>query len=282
VSLAPESFSSRRDTIAFVVCLILSFAVRVSPPAVQDALVQGTTETVLAPFLFIEHQAALLKASRARYAQVAFLRDSLIGLSLQVRSLTEDNDRLRDALGLAERLGVPHVGAEILHQATPASDEVAILSAGRADGVVPRSPVVTAGGLLGVVREVSEHVSVAALWTHPDFRASAMTADGSVYGIAAPRAGEGPGTMLLELRGVPYRDQIPVGTAIVTSGLAGRSGVYPRGIPLGTVIGTAEEHVGWSRTYVVRPAVHPAATSHVVILGVPALDLTGAFDGSAP
>ena len=37
MNLAPDSFSSRRDTITLVVCLILSFGARLAPPAVQNA-----------------------------------------------------------------------------------------------------------------------------------------------------------------------------------------------------------------------------------------------------
>jgi cell shape-determining protein MreC len=62
---------------------------------------------------------------------------------------------------------------------------------------------------------------------------------------------------------VLYRQQVPAGTVIVTSGLGG---VFPRGIPIGVVIGPAGEEKGWGRTYLVRPAIHPAELSHVMIL----------------
>jgi len=100
-------------------------------------------------------------------------------------------------------------------------------------------------------------------WAHPEFRASAMAADGSVYGIVAPHGTEGPRSWLLVLRGVPYRQLVPNGTVILTSGLGG---VFPRGSPLGTVVAVAGESEGWERTYLLVPAVHPAAVSHVMIL----------------
>ncbi len=109
-----------------------------------------------------------------------------------------------------------------------------------------------------------------------------MTPDGSVFGIVAPRGGEGPNTMLLELRGVPYRERIDSGTEIYTSGLGGVQGVYPRGLPIGEIVAVAEEQAGWSRTYVVRPHVHPASISHVVILTGGALDLRDVVPEARP
>jgi cell shape-determining protein MreC len=89
---------------------------------------------------------------------------------------------------------------------------------------------------------------------------------------------------LLELQGVAYRQVVPIGTVIVTAGLGG---VIARGVPLGTVTGVAAEEEHWERTYLVRPAIHPAAVTHVMILtGAPhaGADLRAAFqaEGKGP
>jgi cell shape-determining protein MreC len=113
--------------------------------------------------------------------------------------------------------------------------------------------------------------------------ASAMTEDGSVFGIVAAYTGGGPTEMLLELRGVPYRENIAAGTRIYTSGLAtGEGGIYPRGILIGMVMSAGEELEGWARTYVVLPAVHPASVSHVVVLLDTRADLSQAFSSIQP
>src|SRR2546422_8042437 len=79
-----------------------------------------------------------------------------------------------------------------------------------------------------------------------------------------------------DLQGVAYRQLVPEGTTILTSGLGG---VLPRGIPIGTVVRAAGEAEGWERTYLVRPAVHPAAVTHVMILTGPPVkcDLRSVF-----
>jgi rod shape-determining protein MreC len=139
---------------------------------------------------------------------------------------------------------------------------------------------VSAEGLVGIVSEVDARTSTVVTWAHTEFRASAMGADASVFGIVQPGGAESPGVWLLELRGVPYRQSIAPGTLIVTSGLGG---VFPRGIPIGTVTAETAEASPWERRYVVRPAVHPAAISHVMILTTARDDLRGTFEsGQAP
>ena len=150
-----------------------------------------------------------------------------------------------------------------------------MLSAGRAEGVRPLAPVIAPEGLVGIVRSVDRHTSIALAWTHPDFRASAMVEGRNVYGIVGPRRDERAGE-LMELRGVAYRETLAPGTLVVTSGLGD---VLPRGVPVGTVQGALRESAGWERTYLLRPAVHPAEASHVMVL-LPARatdDLTAAF-----
>lgn len=280
MTFAPDPFSSRRDTLAFLICLVLSLVARVLPAPAQHGLATAVSHSVLAPFLYLQEQAQVVKASRSDYLASIGVRDSTVVQALTADGIAEENAQLRAELGLSRRLPVSHVSAEVLQQAMPTAGLMARLSVGRARGVRTGAPVLTPAGLAGVVQSVGDRYSVAILWTHPDFRVSAMTADGAAFGIAAPRGSAGPSAPLLELRGVAYQQQIPIGTPIFTSGLGGPSGVYPRGIPLGTVIGVAEEREGWSRTYVLRPAVHPASMSHVIVLTGPVGDLSGAFRDS--
>src|SRR5437867_3361234 len=88
-----------------------------------------------------------------------------------------------------------------------------------------------------------------------------------------------PAEVLHELQGVAYRQLVPTGTMILTSGLGG---VLPRGVPIGTVVGVAGEAEGWERAYLIRPAVHPAAVTHVMILTGPPVrgDLRALFESS--
>src|SRR5437870_8469578 len=279
MALGADRYTSRADTLVFIGCLLLSIAAMGLPDRLREPFARALRQSVLAPLLALQQQTERLSASLERYDAVVAQRDSAALAATFLTELRSENQRLRGLLGLGPRLGSGYVPAEVLHQAEPTNALTFLISAGRRQGVKPLAAVVSPEGLVGLVSSVDAQTSVVVTWAHPEFRASAMAADGSVYGIVAPHGTDGPRAWLLELRGIPYRQSVALGTSILTSGLGG---VFPRGIPLGSVVDSAATEEGWQRTYLVRPAVHPSAVSHVMILtggrsGTPG-DLRGVFE----
>lgn len=281
MALGADRYASRADTLIFLGCLGLSVAAMSIPDAWRNPIAQGLRQTILAPFLALQRQTGLLAAARARYDGVVAQRDSAALAATFLPELRSENVRLRSLLGLGARLAWGYVPAEVLHQPEPTNPLTFVVSAGRRNGVRRLAGVVSPEGLVGIVAAVDAQTSVVLSWAHPEFRASAIAGDGSVVGIVAPHGAAGPNVWLLELQGVPYRQQVADGAVILTSGLGG---VFPRGIPIGTVVGLAGEAKGWERTYLVRPVVHPASLSHVMILTAArgtGSDIRGAFEFQA-
>jgi rod shape-determining protein MreC len=264
MALGADRYATRGDTLVFLSALALSLVAMSLPDGVRDPVAGGLRRTVLWPFLQLQSQSEQLRTSRARFNEVEAQRDSAALAATFLSEVRAENRRLRALLGLGARLGSGFVPAEVLHQATPTDPLTVVLSAGASRGVRLLAPVVAPDGLLGIVSATDAGTSVVATWAHPEFRASGMASDGSVYGILAPH-GTSRGVWVLELSGVPYRQHVPFGTRILTSGLGG---VLPRGIPVGTVVGVASE-TEWDRTYLVRPAVPPGSVTHVMVLTAP-------------
>ncbi len=259
----PERARTRKDTVLFVICVLLSAAALFAPRSFTDPVAGALRGTVLYPFIELQRLAEEQRASRARLEAIQAERDSVSLAFQRLLPLQDENDRLRTLLGLTRSLAGSYVAAEVLHQPQPTDGRTLLLSAGSTDGVRPFLPVVGPLGLLGMVSEVDVNSSVALTWTHPEFRASAFTAGGGVFGIVVPATPAGASEPLLELRGVPYRDTVPPGTTVFTSGLGG---IYPRGIPVGQVMGVSRELTGWERTYLVRPAANPKGAAHALII----------------
>jgi rod shape-determining protein MreC len=114
-----------------------------------------------------------------------------------------------------------------------------------------------------MVTDVDPTMSQAMIWTHPDFRVSAMSADGAAFGIVQAHLASATTGYLMELRGIPFRTALKPGTLILSSGLGG---VWPRGIPIGTVLEEVKTSEGWARTYLLKPSVSPADVGAVMIL----------------
>lgn len=259
----PERYTSGRDTLLFVVCVAVSICYLLGPTRWGDASARVVRETVLVPFLWLQSRAEEANTSRARFAQVESERDSAAWAAQALPSLRAENDRLRTLLGLTPRIITPYRPAEVLRQSQITDGRTIVLGIGTARGVKEFDPVVSPDGVIGMVTSVERNTSVVMTWAHPEFRVSASTEDGSLMGMISAAESGPEGEPLLELRGVPYRDTIPAGTMVVTTGLGG---IYPRGVPIGKVLGIAREQPGWERVYEVRPAANLGATSHVLVL----------------
>lgn len=253
---------SRRDNALFIVCVGLSVLMLVRPDWGQ-ATARTVRQSVLVPFLWMQQRAEASRTSRAAFDRLRAERDSAAYAAQFLPSLREENQRLRSLLDLSRRLPARFIAADVLHQSLPTDGRTLILSAGSRDGVQLFDPVLGSEGLLGVVWEVETAQSVAMTWAHPEFRVSAFTLPGQVFGVVAPAIELTGNDQLLQLRGVAIRDTVPEGTVVVTSGLGG---VYPQGIPIGTVFGQAKEETGWERIYLLRPAANPGEASQVLIV----------------
>ncbi|HEU0302868.1 MAG TPA: rod shape-determining protein MreC, partial [Longimicrobium sp.] len=244
---------------------VLSGLVMVMPEVYKDGLGHGLRATVLRPFIAVQRGSADRTGRYADATRLRAERDSLASFLVGQATLAAENRQLRQLLGFRERLAYSFVAAEARPEAGPASTGVLLLSAGARDGVREGAPVVTAEGLAGQVGQLGTESSTMLAWTHPQFRASVMTVEGETYGVARPLQGPG-GEQVLAFSPVAFHTAPDTGTLIVTSG---EGGVYPRGIPVGTVAGSGKDPNGWLRIYYVRPLVSPAQMGHVLVLGDP-------------
>lgn len=254
---------SRADTALVTTCALLALFATVLPLPIRDAIASNLRRTVVAPLLALQERAERARTAFTAHDAVAARLDSLALRNAELGQLADENARLRGLLALGRQLQWGFVPAEALHGQGAGDEHVLVLTVGAQAGIRPRSAVVAPDGLVGQVTTVDPRTSLAILWTHSDFRASAMAADGTAFGIVRPHLGDDPERSLLELRGVAFRDALKPGTRIATSGLGG---VFPRGIPIGVVLGEVKTSEAWSRTYLVRPAVYPPDVSQVMIL----------------
>jgi rod shape-determining protein MreC len=259
--------SSRIDAGLLAGCVVLSLIAVVLPAEDREPIASALRRTVVAPLVGLQAGAESWRSAWLSSAQRRIGTDSLSMRAVKAQALQLENDQLRKIIGLGSRLEWGFVPAEALHSTEPSEDVVRTmtLTAGSTAGVKRYSPVVAPEGLVGTIQSADPTMSIAILYTNPDFRASAMSADGSAFGIVYPHASRGAGgdAYMLELRGVPTRVNLKPGTVLYTSGLGG---TFPRGITIGSVVQEIKTAEVWTRTYLLRPAVTPSRVTTVMVL----------------
>ena len=242
---------------------VLSVIALYLPDPSQDEVASLLRGSMLRPFILAQ-EALVRRSIHAEDTEVLQARlDSLEAVIANSSTLSEENARLRSLLDLSGRSPAQYVAASVIRAGTPGSESMFLLDEGTLSGVTRDSPVIMGRGLLGVVREAQATSATAMDWTHPQFWASAMTEDGSIYGFVEASRGRFREADRLLLDGVPFQEDLEPGVTLVTSGLGG---VYPRGIPIGVVIEESDAQEGWRRSYWLRPFVSPGEATHVQVL----------------
>ena len=242
--------------------LLFALILFILPDQYQAPIREAIRSTVLRPFLSGQAALAGRRAMSVDVTQLRAQRDSLVAVVAASGTLAEENRRLRDLQGLRARAKASFTTAEVIRLGVGPAESTFMISAGKAEGVLPNSPVIAPEGLIGIVVEVDEHRAIVRAWTHPDFRVSGMTADGEAMGMVVSRRGDFREEDQLALTGAPFHTDIQPGRAIVTTG---KGGIYPRGMPIGIVIGIEEADTGWRKSYLLRPTVRPEAVTHVMV-----------------
>ena len=254
---------TRADTAIAAACVLVALILLVLPDAPRARAAGAIRGTVVAPLVTMQQRASLARRAFTSHDSLVLIADSVLRRSQRLDEVTSENARLRALLRLGQSIPWDFVPAEALVGRGMGDDNTLLLSAGERTGVQRLSAVVAAEGLVGMVQHVDAQSSVAIVWPNPELRMSATSADGTAFGIVTAHQGVGVAAYLLEMRGVSFRTKLPVGALVVSSGLGG---VYPRGIPIGTVIEELRGAAGWERSYLLRPAVRPPDVTSVLIL----------------
>ena len=261
----PEDGRGRRDLSVAVVFLVLAVLVLYLPSGTQGQVAEALRGTVLRPFTMIQETLAqaALRAEGALTLQAKL--DSLGSIVASQSTLAEENRNLRELLDIENRVPGAFVHANLIRPRTMGSGSLFLLDVGTRDGVGAGDPVLMRSGRIGLVGKVlsaTPNTAVGLDWSHPDFTATAMTADGQVFGLVEPRPGTFRGGDRLLLSAIPYNERLAPGTLIITSGLGG---VFPRGIPIGEVLELHQDEGQWNSEYWLRPVVHPGSVTHVLV-----------------
>jgi rod shape-determining protein MreC len=189
------------------------------------------------------------------------LRQLNVNLSDEVSRLREarlENIRLRELLGLKERLPFRLVPADVVGKSLHLQRNTITINAGSADGISPDMPIICETGLVGRIVATSSRYSIGRLVLNVDSRASAKVQRSRIVGILAWEGGE-----LLQLRNVSRMDDVVPGDLVITSGYGS---MFPPNIKIGIVALAEDEKGGLFKRVLIKPSVDFTALEQVFVI----------------
>ncbi|HEX9889505.1 MAG TPA: rod shape-determining protein MreC [Nitriliruptorales bacterium] len=173
--------------------------------------------------------------------------------------LLQENAELRDLLETRDRGQFDVVAARVIALGPSNYEFTITLDVGSDHGVQRDMPVVNGEGLVGRVIQVTPNASRVMLAIDPNFSAAAGAARNREKGWVDGRGGD-----LMQFRLFEPEAEIEPGEEIVTSSYS--NGVFPSGIPIGTVESVGEQTTLLSREVSVRPYVHFTRLDFVLVV----------------
>ena len=232
-------------------------------------------------------QTGLAKASRATFglwstyldwknvrAENRRLREEVQELrvrGLRVSEIEDENRRLRQLLTLQENLPLTTLSGEIIAREWGGWIRSLTVNRGRGDNVPRLTAVISPNGLIGRVVDVRPGASIVQVLTDP-----ASTVGAHVLRTRTPGIVEGDPRGTLRFKFMA-RDgaSIQSGDILVT---AGQGGLFPRGIPIGTVRAIDNRGAALFHYAELAPAVDFARVDEVLLVtGDSQRDLTAFF-----
>jgi len=229
---------SAHARLAFFALVAITLLIVDSRLGVLGALRQGIG-TVLYPLqrtLLVPRDALQLAAEyfgdvnrlRAENAELKRLETTNAKALLQAEQLAAENAQLRELLGARERIAVRSVVAEVLYDTRDVYTRRFVVDRGLQHGLLPGQPVIDAHGVTGQVTRVLQLSA----------EVTALTDRNAMVPVEVHRTGQrsiafgGAAPGLMELRFLNASSDLREGDLLVTSGL---DGVFPPGLPVGTV-----------------------------------------------
>ena len=147
----------------------------------------------------------------------------------QLQSRAAEADRLAGLLSFKQsHEKLPMVGARVIAASAGTASRTVEIDRGERDGIKRNMAVITPDGAVGKVIEVYRDTAQVLLLTDKEGGAGAMLVNTRTQGVVG-----GTGDPMMQMKFVANEQDVAVGEKIVTSGM---DKIFPRDIPIGTVI----------------------------------------------
>ena len=181
-----------------------------------------------APFQGLGNIFVNLTTDQGRLSDLKAENERLVARNAELEEYEQTARRLESLLGLQSLYNLQSTGARIISGSTDSWSSTVTIDKGTASGIAVGMPVTDSNGAIGQIVKCGPTSATVRLITDENSSVSAMIQSSRAQGVLR---GSVDGSLHLTL--VRTDQMVEVGDTVVTSGLGG---VFPKGLPLGTVL----------------------------------------------
>ncbi|MEC2159960.1 rod shape-determining protein MreC [Virgibacillus halodenitrificans] len=229
---------------------------------------------IYAPVEFVSDIFTNIDDFRDTYKENQILKEKLSqykGLIYEVQEIKEENKELRNLLDLKESESLRDyepIQATVMSRSPERWIEQVTINKGKQDGVKANMAVITADGMVGKVQTPSQFTSTVKLLTGFDqfnrISATISREKGEGKNIVGMIEGFDEESNSLLFRIIEKSDKdVKEGELVFSSGMGG---VFPAGLPIGTVKETAPDKYGLTKTALIEPAADMYEINQVMVV----------------
>ena len=219
-------FSQKHGIVAFAFFLLLGILMRHAPEATQKSVISAALASVFYPaqmvissvdeFRSVAHENEMLKEENAKLRQETYYASEAL----------QELARLHALVRFDDKWDYPIVTARVVGHNPGRFLTTLVINRGTSRGVKEDMPVFSMNGLVGKVSKAALTHSRVQLLVDPNLKLSVLERRTRVVGFLESVDGRTLSAM------IPTHAGVKVGDTLITSGLGG---IFPKGIPVGTV-----------------------------------------------
>jgi rod shape-determining protein MreC len=269
----PTDVIPRRPTLLFIVVLsllfvLMSFSSRTRYVGETRTMFERTVMTIFSPVpKFVNWIGGTAQDMHHGYLDMRRAVNENVELRRKVASLTTENlklrqsgsdmRRLRSLLAYAEQFDFETSMAQTIMLDTAGRFKSIIIDRGSADGVQVNDVIANANGLIGRVVLTTNDLAKVQLITDNNCSVGSLVERTRRQGVV-----RGNGGAYVQMFDIPSLADVQPNDRLLTAGI---DGIFPKGIPIGTVV-RSEPGQSLFKTVTVKPAVDFGTIEEVIVI----------------
>ena len=262
--------SGGRIAIIFVVLSLVLFTASARDTGTGPfSVVRGVVSTIVMPVRFVGAAVtaplqglgnvfANLTADQGTLSELKAENEQLKAKNSELQEAEQTATRLQNLLALQSTYSLQSTAARIISASTDSWSDTVTIDKGTTSSLAVGMPVSDSNGAIGQIIECGPASSTVRLISDENSSVSAMVQSSRAQGMLR---GSADGTLRLTLIGTDQT--VSVGDTVVTSGLGG---VFPKGLPLGTVASVSKNPGALYYDIVVTPLSKTESFEEVLVI----------------